>query len=409
MSAATPTTALRRRPADGPVAGVCAGLAHALRVDPLLLRVGFVVAALAGGSGLVAYAACWAFVPAEGGSSLTLPRLGTRRGSLRVAAGIGLLVLSALLILRHLGWWFGDYLVWPLALAISGAALIWRQTAAPAAAPAEADERPWATVSGRPDAAAAPAGRLDSAAQSRALLGSALIVGGGLVFLWLTDALQPARDVVLAVVVVVVAGALLLAPWWIRLARGLARERAERIRTQERAEVAAHLHDSVLQTLALVQKRAEDPRAVAALARRQERELRAWLGGARPAGTGDTLAAALERAAAEAEDDHGVQVDVVTVGDRPLDERTEPLAAAAREALVNAAKFAGEAPISLFAEVTGERVQVFVRDRGPGFDLAAVPADRRGVRESIIGRMKRNGGRAEIHSDASGTEVELTL
>ena len=214
----------------------------------------------------------------------------------------------------------------------------------------------------------------------------------------------------LPVVVVLVAGALILAPWWIRLVRGLADERAERIRSQERAELAAHLHDSVLQTLALMQRRAENPREVAGLARRQERELRAWLNGGRPLGERGTLAAALELAAAEVEEDHGVAVDVVTVGDCPLDPGAEALVAATREAVVNAAKFAGPEPVSVYAEVGEERVEVFVRDRGPGFDPDAVPEDRRGVRESIVGRMRRHGGDAVVHTGVgAGTEVELRL
>ncbi len=185
--------------------------------------------------------------------------------------------------------------------------------------------------------------------------------------------------------------------------------RSARIRSQERAEVAAHLHDSVLQTLALVQKRAEDPREVAALARRQERELRAWLNNTRPAGE-ETLASALEAAAEEVEGDHHVPIEVVTVGDGPLDERAAALVAAAREALVNASKFAGPEPISLYVEVTDERVEVFVRDRGPGFAVDEVPNDRRGVRDSIVGRMERHGGRATVHSTPGyGTEVELVI
>jgi signal transduction histidine kinase len=207
----------------------------------------------------------------------------------------------------------------------------------------------------------------------------------------------------------VVALALIFAPFWVRLARGLAVERAARIRSQERAEVAAHLHDSVLQTLALMQRRAGDPREVAALARRQERELRAWLNGRREAGEA-TVALALETAAAEVEESHGVPVEVVAVGDAPLDARAEALVAAAREALVNAAKFAGDGPVALYAEVAPERIEVFVRDRGPGFEPAAVPEDRRGLRESIVGRMERHGGRATVHTaPGAGTEIELVL
>jgi signal transduction histidine kinase len=199
-------------------------------------------------------------------------------------------------------------------------------------------------------------------------------------------------------------------PWVVRLARSLASERAERIRSEERSEISAHLHDSVLQTLALVQQRSDDPRAVAALARRQERELRAWLGRRSAPGGEDRLAAALEGAADEVERDHGVRVEVVTVGDAELDDRSRALVAAAREAMVNAAKFGGGSAVDVYAEAGGDGLQVFVRDRGPGFDPEQVAADRRGVRESIVGRMQRHGGRAVIASrEGEGTEVELTL
>ena len=187
-------------------------------------------------------------------------------------------------------------------------------------------------------------------------------------------------------------------------------ERAARIRSQERAEVAAHLHDSVLQTLALVQKRADDPREVAALARRQERELRAWLNNTRPAGTA-TLAGALEAAAAEVEGDHHVPIEVVTVGDGPLDERAAALVAAAREALVNASKFAGPEPISLYAEVEDGRVEVFVRDRGPGLRR---PRRRRptgaacGTRLSVAWSATAAARRC-IRTPGQGTEVELVM
>jgi signal transduction histidine kinase len=193
--------------------------------------------------------------------------------------------------------------------------------------------------------------------------------------------------------------------------RGLAEERAERIRSQERAELAAHLHDSVLQTLTLVQKWAGDPTEVAALARRQERELRAWLAGNGSSPAGSSFAAALRAAAEEVEDGHRVKVEVVAVGDRPLDEGAEAVVAATREALTNAAKFApGAGAVTVYAEAEADRLQVFVHDRGPGFEPTSVPADRRGLRESIVGRMERHGGRAEIRSTpGQGTEVELVL
>jgi signal transduction histidine kinase len=387
---------LRRDRSAALLGGVCAGLARRFDLPLPAVRAVAVVSAVAGGIPVVLYLIAWAALPAAGRRERPLPR----RATLEIAAGAGLLVLAALLLLRAWGLWVGDALVWPVTLVAVGAALIWRQSqggvqeVAPRGSAGARERRPVTSP-------------LGAEARSWALVGTALVVGGGLVFLWLNDALAPARDVVLAVVVVLVASAVILAPFWLRLARGLTSERAERIRSQERAEVAAHLHDSVLQTLALVQRRSDDPRAVATLARKQERELRAWLNGG--ASRAETLAAALQAAAAEVEETHGTAVDVVTVGDRALDTETHAVAAAAREALTNAAKFAGAAPISLYAEMDDARVQVFVRDRGPGFEPAAVPQDRRGVRESIMGRMQRHGGTAQVHSGADGTEWELTL
>jgi signal transduction histidine kinase len=408
MSASAP---LRRDPERAVLAGVAAGLARRVGIDPLIVRVAFIAASAAGGFGFALYLLGWALMPGQDGERAPVERIAGRRETWLVVAGMVLLALAAMLLLRKWGIWFSDAIVWPAILAAAGGALIWRQSTAPETdRPGPAAEPDRAARRG----AAAPAARTPSLslprdAVGRAFVGAALVVGGALVFLWLNDALRPARDVLLAMVVVVVALTLILAPWWLRLVRGLTAERTERIRSQERAEVAAHLHDSVLQTLALMQKRVDDPREVAALARRQERELRAWLNGRRASGDA-TVALALEAVAAEVEEAHGVPVEVVAVGDAPLDERAQALVAAAREALVNAAKFAPDGPVALYAEVDPERIEVFVRDRGPGFDPAAVPDDRRGVRESIVGRMERNGGRAVVHTaPGAGTEVELVM
>jgi signal transduction histidine kinase len=389
---ATPVQ-IRRTPSTGVIAGVCSGFAARFGIDPILIRIGFVLTLAAGGVGIPLYILGWAFIPAEGPERPVVSRLLNRRDTWMVAAGMGCLTLSAVLVLRNWGLWFGDRITWPAVFIAAGGALIWRQSQQ-----AASEDEP-----------RTPRSQIPRTALNRAGVGAALVIGGALLFLSLNDSLAPARDVVLPVAVVLIAFTIILAPWWIRLVQGLAHERAERIRSQERAEVAAHLHDSVLQTLALVQKRADDPREVAALARRQERELRAWLNNTRPVGT-NTLAGALETAAAEVEADHHVPIEVVTVGDGPLDERAAALVAAAREALVNASKFAGPEPISLYAEVEDGRAEVFVRDRGPGFDPETAGEDRRGVRDSIIGRMERHGGKATIHSaPGSGTEVELVL
>jgi signal transduction histidine kinase len=417
-SSATPTGGtppLRRDPGRRMLGGVCAGLADRLGVDPLLVRVAFVAAAMAGGLGIALYALAWVAIPV-GAGPVAPRRLPGDRGSVEVALGVALLLLSVLLAFRELGIWFSDAVVWPLLLVAAGGALLWRQSTRPADKPQAAPvvPAPAATPAEAVRARArmpAEAVRERARTVSRTGLGVALVIAAGLAFLQATGSLVAARDVVLAVLVAVIVLGVIFAPWILRLVRSLSAERAERIRSQERAEMAAHLHDSVLQTLAMVQRGAGDPRQVAALARRQERELRAWLSGRAPAERADRrLVSALEATAAEVEEAHGVQVDVVAVGDRELDPATGALVAAAREAMVNAAKFGGGSPVAVYAEASDGRTHVFVRDRGPGFDTGAIPPDRRGIRESIVGRMERNGGRARVTSaPGAGTEVELVL
>jgi signal transduction histidine kinase len=386
------------------IAGICAGVARHLGIDPILIRVALVVITIAtAGFAALAYVIAWPFIPeAESqakASASQAPSRWAHPANWKVAAGVGLLCLSLLLVLRELGIWWSDALVWPLVLAAAGGALLWRQSRVMQPGPAE----------GRSPTARTASGRL--ADLYRGGFGIALVIGAVLLFLSANNALGQTRDVILAAIAAIFALALILAPFLWRLGRNLAAERAARIRSQERAELAAHLHDSVLQTLTLVQKRADDPREVAQLARRQERELRSWLFDPDRPAPSESLAAALDGAAVEIEESHGVPVEVVAVGDAPVDERGEALVAAAREAIVNAAKFASDAgEIDVYAEFGADGWQVFVRDRGPGFDLEAVPPDRRGVRESIIGRMERFGGRAEVRSSRDGgTEIELSM
>ena len=426
---------LRRDLSGRWLGGVCAGIARRYGVDAWLVRLAFVVATTAGGIGIVLYALGWLVIPAGDAPAGVRRRIPTGRAAVEVALGTGLLLLSVLLTFRALGLWFSDAIVWPLVLVASGGALIWRgsmgdsgaearpaESAAPPPAPAVPAPRPRAV----PDRlgpvlnelrgalaglAAETAERRPTAASiSRVGVGVALVITAAFAFLQATGALSAARDVILSVLAVVVVLAVIFAPWILRLVRNLTAERAQRIRSQERAEMAAHLHDSVLQTLAMVQRRAGEPHEVAAIARRQERELRAWLSGRPAPGQVAQLAPALEVAAAEVEERHGVPVEVVAVGDRDLDPATEAVVGAAREAMTNAAKFGGGSTVDVYAECTDDRLQVFVRDRGPGFDPEELPADRRGVRESIVGRMERHGGRATITSaPGAGTEVELVL
>src|SRR3954468_19349838 len=339
---------------DVVIAGVCAGIARDLGVDATLVRLIFALLALAGGAGIIVYLALWAWSRKQPWWALVL----------LVAAGSALLGAVGLPGRAVLG----------IALVAAGLALLWRKSG-----------------SFRPDAPLAY-GWLGLAG-----LGAVLLLGE-----------QNAPTRVLAPGAV--AGALLLVggPLVWRLAVERDAERSERIRTEERADVAARVHDSVLQTLALIQRHSEEPRRVLSLARRQERELRGWLYGDQPLGDdGSSLVAALSAAAADVEDLQGVRVELASSGDAPAD---AAIVLAAREAMTNAAKFAGVDEIDVYAEVTDAELAVFVRDRGAGFDPAQVAGDRRGIRESIEGRLKRAGGTAAVTSaPGGGTEVELRV
>jgi signal transduction histidine kinase len=262
-----------------------------------------------------------------------------------------------------------------------------------------------------PTGVLAPALSPEASRVSKVGFALGLVLAAGLLVLWATGSLEAAGKVTLAALVVTIALLLISGPFWLALIRRLGGERVARARADERANVAAHLHDSVLQTLALIQKRADDPEQVARLARRQERDLRDWLADTEPSRPDERLSDALRAAAAEIEDSHGAPIEAVVVGDAALDDRFRALVGASREALTNAAKFAANGgPVRLYAEIDDAGARVFIDDRGPGFDPKSVPADRRGVRESIIGRMQRHGGSAEIRSEpGDGTEVELTM
>ncbi|MGY1455323.1 PspC domain-containing protein [Streptomyces sp. SS8] len=384
--------------------GVARGLAGHLGVPASWVRIVFLMLFMTNGLGVLLYAAFWFFVPLGAGGVEAAPRRADGPWHVRrPGKGQLLAVLVLVVALGALGsnLQFGEAnaYVWPLLLAGIGVAVVWRQ--------ADNSRRAhWAEVSRRR--------RLLPIARSAA---GALLVGVGITGFAVTRGLGPHLGTVLqASLALLVGTALLAGPYLVRLTQDLSEERLMRIRAQERAEVAAHVHDSVLHTLTLIQRNADNPREVARLARAQERELRAWL--YRPSGTGrdeeeepDTLADAVRAAAAEVEDHHGVPVEVVCVGDCPLDERLAAQLQAAREAMVNAAKYGGEGgPVQVFAEVEGRTVFVSVRDHGPGFDLDAVPPDRMGVRESIIGRMRRNGGTAVLRSaPEGGTVVELEM
>jgi signal transduction histidine kinase/phage shock protein PspC (stress-responsive transcriptional regulator) len=382
---------LRRRPDRALIGGVCAGVAEYLQVEPTVVRLVFILIVAASGIGIVIYPLAWALIPRDETIPADGPRTwGERLENWREALAIIVAVGLAAALLRWAGVWLGDAIVLPLILASCGVALLVRRAGAAWEPGTSAGSR-WRRW---------PEG----------LLGGLLVLSAAALFLHHTSAFSHWRHAAGGMLLIAVVVGLLFGPWFVRMARVLASERAARIRSQERADVAAHLHDSVLQTLALIQRRAEDSREVAGLARQQERELRRWLFERGDGPRAATLAGALEQAAAEVEDLYRVRVEVVTVGDCQLDEPLLAMVSAAREALVNAAKFAGDGEVDLFAEIADDTVQVFVRDRGAGFDLHEIPADRHGVRHSIFERMRQHGGRAEIRSaPGSGTEVELAM
>ena len=380
-TAAAPRRVLRPRSGRA-LGGVAAGVATHLGLSPLVVRAAFVLLALCSGVGVLMYAALWVLVPQDDVEPDAAP-VGDSRVQLLALGALG---VGAVLLLQSAGRFSAAVL--PLLVVGGGAALVWRQAD-------EVRRERWRAARGRRAVAV--------------VVGAALVVAGLAGFLATRGELQQAREGLLSTVVVVVGLLVLTGPWVLRLVTELREERRERIRSQERSEVAAHVHDSVLQTLALIRKAADDPREVQRLARTQERELRGWLYAA-PAAADVAFGAALEQAAAEVEEAHGVTVEVVVVGDRPTSPPLLALVAAAREAMVNAARHAGVEAVQVYAEVAGDRIEAYVRDRGCGFDPAQVPTDRYGLAQSVVGRMSRHGGSAEVRSrPGEGTEVRLEV
>lgn len=448
------------RSSDRVIAGVCSGLAIHLGWPVRMVRIGMVVAAFAGGAGLAFYAWLWIMVPTADENakrnarrpaspiapavslppvslqsgpapasspgivpSFTVPpftavpppageydagtasqppapaaapgagtwfRIRGMRYGKEILLGAGLLLVAAILIARLLGVEVPLGTLIPAAAILGGAAIAWMQL----------DETRRAGLVDKTKADQA-------GGWARLAAGLALVVAGVLVMVSGSGSWEQTWLALLASVAVLGGVALVLLPWGLKFWRDLETERAGRVRETERAEIAAHLHDSVLQTLALIQRRAGNEHDVVRLARAQERELRGWLF-KDPARDAGQLSDRIKAAAAEVEDGLGNAVDVVTVGDTAMTERHEALVQASREAMLNAARHGG-GPVSVYLEVSDGGAEVFVKDRGPGFELSTVPHDRLGVRESIIGRMKRHGGNAAINSGPDGTEVRLRL
>lgn len=375
--------------------GVCAGIATHLGVNVWLVRAIFVGLLFLNGVGALAYALAIALIPAGNPASpqLAAPtRLAAQLNQLQskdgrdqaatIFSGVVLLALAAILVAWSRGWLESNAYL-PLLIIGCGAALAWSQ----------AEE-----VMHTPRSMAAIA---------RLAAGLALAVLG--VLIWLSDHTDMSGMLIgaFAALVMLSVVALVLAPLWLGVIRQLSQTQAAQARASERADIAAHLHDSVLQTLTLLRAQADDPQRVAALALSQERELRAWLYGDNHP-TNENLRSEVESVSREIEQLYGVPVDSVIVGDTPATAKTRVLTSALREALANAVRH-GKPPISLYVEVSGQEVEAYVRDHGAGFELEAINPDRHGVRDSIIGRMQRHGGSATIRAREPGTEVCLRL
>lgn len=391
--------------------GVCKGIALHLGISVMWVRLAFIALTCLYGAGIIAYVFLWIFMPAgdpqavASAEHIPVEQAPLARGNQPAQAGVedtavsaeslseaiqrapkpalvalaGFVLLTIGLLLVGTG--ADSQLIIPLLLGLAGIALAWMNLS-------------------------------PNGTQLLSMLGGiALIFIGWAVYVsnvtyagWGTSP----RRIMLSGFIMIACIVLAVMPWANAMLQRLSREQALKEREEERADMTAHLHDGVLQTLALIQLHSEDPSTVFTLARGQERELREWLYQERS--TSDrSVSAGLKQIAAEVEDEHGKPIEVVTVGDAHPSAQTDALLDATRQALVNAVTHGSE-PISLYCEATDTTVEVFVRDHGEGFDIDTIPPDRLGIRESIIGRIKRRGGTVEIVSRAGwGTEVRMHM
>jgi signal transduction histidine kinase len=396
---------LRRDPAERLAGGVAAGVAAWKGFNVTSVRIVFVLLALIpSGFCVPLYVVGWLLIPAAGEQTSIGHRARSDSRGIALAIGLATMLAFLLFIVNVVGNGWIDSYAWPQLVTAAGLVLIWRNATPEEQATLRRLTEPLGSAPN-------PAARTRWSV-IRLSVAAVLVFGGAG---WLASAheslalLRP-----LGAVLLIIAGiVLVLGPWWLRIARDLVLERQAKVRAEERADISAQVHDSVLQTLALIQRRADDPQKVVWLARMQERELRSWLFEGRAPGEADaamTFAAGVRQIQQDVEARYGVPVEAVTVGDCELDENLNALLAAAREATVNAAKWSGAGVISLFAEVEPDSVSVVVRDRGKGFDPAAVSADRKGLAESVHGRMARRGGTASVVSaEGEGTKVTLQM
>jgi len=398
---------LRRSTSDRLGGGVAGGLSARFGIDANLIRFAFILVSIGAGTGLAAYVVAWLVIPSQGSTTSIGRRAMADRRTVGLALAFVTALVAVLLVLGALGLTFAANLVWPVSIALGGLVLVWRGS----------DDEERAHLSelvGRAPLIGSPGHSTRRSTVVRVVVGAFLVLVGLGDLVASSHPTLSTIKTVLAVNVVIVGFLVVFGPWWLRLARDLGVERRERVRNEERANMAATVHDSVLQTLALIQRAAGDQGEVTRLARAQERELRAWLFEGRSPGSFNgevsTVSQAVTVIEGDVEASHRVAVESVTVGDCELTTELRALLGAGREATVNAAKWSGASSVSLFVEVEPLQVSIFVRDRGQGFDPEAVDGDRQGIAESIRARMSRHGGRAFIRSaPGEGTEVELVM
>jgi len=371
------------RGSDRVLAGVASGWANRWGVEPTVVRAAVGLLTLAGGLGVVLYGgAAILSTDGVGEPARLLPCWDRWRRELAIGCAVGATLVAS----RAIGLWPGDGIMLPAIAVAVGISIIW-------------------SLGGRTRPSVGGA----TVRFVQVLIGLALLIGGVGSLANRTGGLAGVGASAGAIAVVVAGLAIFAAPAVGRLLQRLDDERAARIREDERARMAAHLHDSVLQSLVLLQ-RTGDPRRMTTIARRQERELRAWLYGSTHEGEPASLHAAIDAVAVAIEADHDVRVEAVVVGDQPLDEAARALVAAVREAVVNAARHAHVERVDVFVEADDAELTGFVRDTGRGFDPITVAGDRRGISESIVGRVQRLGGTAMLSSrPGAGTEVELRV
>ena len=400
----TPLRPLRRGRDNNILGGVCGGFATRLGIKERNIRVIFALLTLVFGLGILLYMTFWLVLTRSGEEHSIIQQIFQSRRDAQFVLVAFIATLILIIALQSTGTRTSDGFGWPLLLSAFAAFAVWRG--------ASTDERNHLTEF---FSSAPVIGGAFSKSRKGVLL--RIIVGAGLVVFGLPQLNHiggvwgSAGSALFGTAVLVVGVLVLFAPWWLQNVRELTSERRERVRIEERALMVAHLHDSVLQTLTLIERAAANECDVVRLARSQERELRQWLFSPETVTDASTsfvgLVGAIEH---DVENDYGVRVELVTVGDCVPDERVTALVAAGREAAINAAKWSEAPSVSIFTEVEQHSISIFVRDRGVGFDLDAIPADRQGIALSVRQRMSQLGGEVSINTVAGdGTEVQLVM